>query len=98
VPNTPLVTVLLAVHDGEPYVRVALKSVLGQTVSDLELLVIDDASSDGTADVIAGLDDPRLRVLRNDERQGLAASLNQGLDEARGAFVACSRRSPSASN
>jgi len=88
VPNTPLVTVLLAVHDGEPYVRAALKSILGQTVSDLELLVVDDASADGTADVMTGLEDPRLRVLRNDERRGLAASLNRGLDEARGAFVA----------
>ena len=48
-PAAPLVTVLLAVHDGEPYLQAALASVLGQTVSDLELLVVDDASRDGTA-------------------------------------------------
>jgi hypothetical protein len=87
VPPAPLVTVLLAVHDGEPYLPAALASVLGQTVSDLELLVVDDASGDGTPDILAGLEDSRVRVLRNDEQRGLAASLNRGLDEARGAYV-----------
>jgi glycosyltransferase involved in cell wall biosynthesis len=88
VPAAPLVTVLLAVHDGEPYLQAALASVLGQTVSDLELLVVDDASDDGTPGILAGLEDSRVRVLRNDEQRGLAASLNRGLDEARGAYVA----------
>jgi glycosyltransferase involved in cell wall biosynthesis/GT2 family glycosyltransferase len=88
VPAAPLVTVLLAVHDGEPYVRAALASVLGQTVSDLELLVVDDASGDGTPGILAALEDVRVRVLRNDEQRGLAASLNRGLGEARGAYVA----------
>ena len=87
-PAAPLVTVLLAVHDGEPYLSAALASVLGQTVSDLELLVVDDASDDGTRGILAGLEDSRVRVLRNDEQRGLAASLNRGLDEARGAYVA----------
>lgn len=87
-PNAPLVTVLLAVHDGQPFVRAALASVLGQTMSDLELLVVDDASSDGTPEVLASIDDPRLRILRNDEQSGLAASLNRGLDDARGIYVA----------
>jgi glycosyltransferase involved in cell wall biosynthesis/GT2 family glycosyltransferase len=88
VPAAPLVTVLLAVHDGEPYVQAALASVLGQTVSDLELLVVDDASGDGTPGILAALEDSRVRVLRNDAQRGLAASLNRGLDEARGAYVA----------
>jgi glycosyltransferase involved in cell wall biosynthesis len=88
VPRAPLVTVLLAVHDGEPYVQAALASVLGQTVSDLELLVVDDASGDGTPGILADLEDSRVRMLRNDEQRGLAASLNRGLDEARGTYVA----------
>ena len=87
-PNAPLVTVLLAVHDGEDYLRPALASVLGQTVGDLELLVVDDGSTDSTPTILSGLDDTRLRVLRNDARLGLAASLNRGLDEARGTYVA----------
>jgi glycosyltransferase involved in cell wall biosynthesis len=82
------VTVLLAVSDGEPYVRTALESVVRQTVPDLELLVVDDGSGDATPKILDEIDDERLRVLRNSERQGLAASLNRGLDEARGRYVA----------
>jgi glycosyltransferase involved in cell wall biosynthesis len=88
VSNAPLVSVLVAVHDGEPFVRTALLSVLRQTVSDLELVVVDDCSSDGTSDTLAALADPRVRVLRNDEQLGLAGSLNRGLDDARGRYVA----------
>jgi glycosyltransferase involved in cell wall biosynthesis len=88
VPTVPLVSVLLAVHDGEPYVPTALASVLGQTLADLELIVVDDASTDDTPEVLAGLSDPRMRVIRNDEQLGLAASLNRGLGEARGTYVA----------
>jgi GT2 family glycosyltransferase len=84
----PLVSVLLAVADGERYVKAAVRSILGQTTSDLELLVVDDASTDGTPAVLEGIRDPRLQVLRNDERVGLAASLNRALDEAGGRYVA----------
>ncbi len=87
-PTAPLVSVLLAVHNGDPYLRTALDSVLRQTMADLELIVVDDASTDATPDAIAAIDDPRLRVLRNDEQLGLATALNRGLDEARGRYVA----------
>ena len=87
-PTAPLVSVLVAVHDGEPYVRTALQSILRQSVSDLELIVVDDASRDGTNATVATLDDPRVRVLLNDEQLGLAGSLNRALDEARGRYVA----------
>jgi glycosyltransferase involved in cell wall biosynthesis len=88
VPTVPLVSVLLAVHDGEAFVRTAVASVLAQTFSDLELLAVDDASSDRTPEILAAIDDSRLRVIRNEERLGLARSLNRGLDTARGRFVA----------
>ncbi|MGH3136771.1 MAG: glycosyltransferase family 2 protein, partial [Gaiellaceae bacterium] len=84
----PLVSVLLAVHNGEPYLWMALESVLRQTMADFELIVVDDASTDTTPEVIAAIDDHRLRVLRNEEQLGLAASLNRGLDEAQGRYVA----------
>ena len=87
-PTVPLVTVLLAVHDGERYLRTAIASVLGQTVAELELVVVDDASADRTPEILEAVDDARLRVLRNDEQLGLAASLNRGFDVARGAYVA----------
>jgi glycosyltransferase involved in cell wall biosynthesis len=84
----PHVSVLVSVSNGERYLRTALDSVLGQSVADLELLVVDDGSTDATPAILDAIRDPRLRVLRNDERLGLAASLNRGLDEARGRFVA----------
>ena len=87
-PVAPLVTVLLAVHDGERYLGAAVASALGQTSSDLELLVVDDASTDRTSEMLADVADARLRVIRNDERLGLAGSLNRGLDEARGEYIA----------
>jgi len=86
--SAPLVSVLLAVRDGSAYVRSAIASVLGQTMSDFELLVVDDASADETPAILASIEDARLRVLRNDERLGLAGSLNRALDEARGRYVA----------
>jgi glycosyltransferase involved in cell wall biosynthesis len=88
VPTAPLVTVLLAVHDGDNYVRTAVESVLRQTVSDLELVVVDDGSTDATPDVLARVRDARLRIIRNEEQLGLASSLNRGLEAARGRYVA----------
>jgi glycosyltransferase involved in cell wall biosynthesis/GT2 family glycosyltransferase len=87
-PAPPLVSVILAAHDAERFLRPALQSVLRQTLQDLELLVVDDGSTDATPDVLASFDDPRLVVHRNDERLGLAASLNLALDRARGRYVA----------
>jgi glycosyltransferase involved in cell wall biosynthesis len=88
VPNVPLVTVLVAVHDGEAYLRAALTSVLRQSVTDLELVVVDDGSTDSTPTILRGLEDERIRVLRSDEQLGLAGALNLGLDAARGRYLA----------
>jgi glycosyltransferase involved in cell wall biosynthesis len=88
VATAPLVTVLLAVANGERYLQHALQSVLAQSVVDLELVVVDDGSTDGTPHLLEAVRDPRLRVLRHEERRGLAASLNRGLDEARGRYLA----------
>ena len=87
-PTAPLVSVLVAVANGERYVRQAVESVLRQRVTDLELLVVDDGSTDGTPEILEAVEDERLRVLRHDERRGLAGSLNTGLDEARGRYLA----------
>ncbi|HEX4747005.1 MAG TPA: glycosyltransferase [Gaiellaceae bacterium] len=86
--TAPLVTVLLAVHDGERYLQTAVASILGQTVADLELVVVDDASTDRSPALLERVADRRLRVLRNEEQLGLAGSLNRGLAEARGTYVA----------
>lgn len=83
----PAVSVLMSVHDGARWVGGAVESVLAQTEGDLELLVIDDGSTDATADVLAAVRDPRLRVHRQ-PRAGLTRALNTALGMARAPLVA----------
>ena len=80
----------MAVHNGEQYLAEALDSVVAQTLSDFEVVVVDDASTDGTSailDAYAGRDG-RFVVLRNEENRKLAASLNRGLAACRAPLVA----------
>jgi glycosyltransferase involved in cell wall biosynthesis len=84
----PLVSVLLAAHDAERFLGAAVESILRQTERDLELLVVDDGSGDATPDLLASVSDPRLVVLRNERRLGLAASLNRALEAASGRYAA----------
>lgn len=84
----PLVTVLMPVHNGALYLREAMDSVLRQTLSDLELLVVDDGSQDETPNIVRSYADPRIRNIRSEARLRLAGALNLGLKEARGEFVA----------
>ena len=87
---TPAVSVVMAVHNGLPYLESALRSIMDQSLRDIEIIVVDDASSDDTPAVLARLaeEDPRIRVLTNTENLRLAASLNRGLDIARAPLIA----------
>ena len=84
----PLVSVVLAARDAEATISEAVQSVLGQSVRDLELVVVDDGSNDRTARELEVVADERLQVVRNDTPLGLAGALNIGLDAARGTYVA----------
>lgn len=86
--STPTVTVLLAVFNGAPLLRASIESVFAQTFTDFELLVVDDGSTDETPAVLHEYKDARLRVVKNERNLGLTRSLNRGLAEARGKFVA----------
>lgn len=83
----PVVSVLLPVRNGLPYLPAAVESVLTQTYRPIELLIIDDGSSDGTAAWLRTLTDPRVRVL-SPPAPGLASALNAGLAAARGRYLA----------
>jgi len=82
----PLVSVVLPVRDGGAWLAEAVDSVLGQTLADFELIVVDDHSRDGAPARLAR-DDARLRVVDNRGR-GVSAAFNSGLDLARGRLVA----------
>jgi len=84
----PLVSVLLPVFNAEKYLAAAIDSILAQTFRDLELIVIDDGSVDGSSGIIASCTDPRLALIRNETNLGVVASLNKGLALARGDLVA----------
>ena len=86
--GSPLVSVIVAAHDAERFVPAAVASVLRQTERDLELVVVDDGSTDRTPELLRAFTDPRLVVGRNDEQLGLAASLNRALDLASGRYMA----------
>lgn len=84
----PLISVLMASYQHEGYVQEAVESVLTQQIDDLELIVVDDGSEDGTAERVAAFRDRRVRLLRLARRQGVAGALNLALQQVRGEYVA----------
>lgn len=85
----PLVSVIVPMFDTEQYVGECLASILGQSYSRLDVVVVDDASTDGSVQVVeavAAVDD-RVRLVRRPVNQGLGAARNEGLRHARGDFV-----------
>jgi glycosyltransferase involved in cell wall biosynthesis len=84
----PTATVLLPVHNAERSLQAAINSIFKQSFGDIELLVMDDGSSDGTLRVLNGCRDRRLRVVRKSENQGLIAALNEGIQLARSPYIA----------
>jgi hypothetical protein len=85
--SNPEVTVLMAVYNGREYVREAIESVLGQTFTNLEFIIINDGSTDGSRETILSYTDPRIRFLDNPENIGLTRSLNRGLKKALGTWI-----------
>jgi glycosyltransferase involved in cell wall biosynthesis len=86
--TSPRVTVLVPVYNGAAYLDEAVRSVLDQTFTDFELLIIDDGSTDRSVEIIRGFADPRIRLERNERNLGLIATLNKGLGLAAGDYVA----------
>jgi len=85
--SPPLITIVLPTHNGVRYLRQSVESCLSQTHRELELIVVDDGSTDGTPEMIASFDDPRIVRVRNAPNLGLPASLNVGFTRARGDYL-----------
>lgn len=88
--NTPAVTVLMPVYNGAQYLREAMESILAQTFTDFEFLIVDDDSTDETPRVLEEYTrkDARVRVVRNKKNLGIAGSLNRGLELAAAPLIA----------
>ncbi|RKQ96844.1 glycosyl transferase family 2 [Kushneria sinocarnis] len=86
--SSPRVTVFIPVHNRQHYIVTAVDSILAQTFTDLELLVIDDGSTDATLEVLSRYRDPRLRIETNPRNLGIPATRNRGLGLARGEYIA----------
>lgn len=86
----PLISVIMPAHNAEKYIEEAVSSVLSQTYKNWELLILDDCSSDCTAEIaeyLASLD-TRIRLLRNPQNMGVAKTRNRGFDIAKGEWIA----------
>ena len=85
---TPFFSVLLPAFNAKKHIGAAIRDILYQSFRDFELLVVDDGSTDGTSEIVAQIRDPRLRLIRLPDNQGLVSALNEGLKEARGQWIA----------
>jgi len=83
----PLVTVVIPAHDAAAFIEDAVRSALAQTLPELEVVVVDDGSTDATASVVAGIRDARVRLIRTPNR-GVGAARNLGWRAGRGELVA----------
>lgn len=84
----PGVSIALPVYNAAKTLPLAIRSMLRQTFTDFELIILDDGSTDDSAQVIARFDDPRIRYISDGRNRGLAARLNQAIDLARGKYIA----------
>ncbi len=84
----PLISVVMSAYNEEEYIVDAITSILGQTYDDFEFIIIDDASTDRTKEIIESFDDRRIIVLENEKNLGLTKSLNRGLSATRGKLIA----------
>src|SRR5437660_806769 len=83
----PLVSVLLPVYNGARFLEGGIESILSQSYRNIELIIINDGSSDDSAQIISKFHDPRIRAY-SQENQGLAATLNRAIHLAKGEYLA----------
>ena len=84
----PLVSVLLPNHNGERFIKASIQSVLNQTFTDYELIIVEDYSSDHSLDIINSFNDRRIRVIRLQQNEHICIALNTGINQAKGKYIA----------
>lgn len=86
----PLVSIIIPTHNRQGYLKRAIKSVLCQTYQNIEIVVIDDGSTDETPKIVSELakKEPRITALKNEINLGFVKTLNRGINRARGKYIA----------
>ncbi|MBM7566460.1 glycosyltransferase family 2 protein [Paenibacillus sacheonensis] len=84
----PTISVLMPVYNGELYLREAIESILGQTFTDFEFIILDDGSTDYSVNIIESYRDARIQIVRNKINLGIVDTLNKGLQLAKGKYIA----------
>lgn len=84
---SPPVSICIPVYNGAKFIATALASVVSQTFTDFELIIVDNASTDGTVDVVRRFDDPRVRLVRANEHLSAAANWNRATAMCEGRYV-----------
>ena len=85
--ENPAISVVMPVYNVEKYVSASIESVLSQTFTDFEIIVVDDGGKDASIDICSSYTDPRIRIVSQKNR-GLAGARNTGILESRGEYIA----------
>ena len=83
-----LVSIIIPTYNTEKYIEKCIQSVLEQTYTDYEIIIVDDCSTDNSMDVVARFKDPRIKVIKNEINRGPSYSRNRGIQLSKGDFIA----------
>lgn len=86
--NEPLISVIIPFYNAELYIYESILSIINQDYFNLEILLVNDGSSDSSVDIIRKINDPRIKLYNNEKNQGIVYSLNLAISKAKGEFIA----------
>lgn len=86
--RAPLISVVMPSYNAAAYINSAILSIINQTLTDWELIIVDDASQDNTVQIIKSIDDPRIKLVEQPSNQGYPFAMNVGIDVASGTYIA----------
>ncbi len=84
----PKISIIMPVYNGQKYLKSAIESILNQTFQEFELIIIDDCSTDESVNIVLSYKDKKIVLIKNKANLGIGASLNIGLDRAKGSYIA----------
>ena len=82
-----LISVIVPAYNAEAFIERCLNSLLRQTYENLEIICINDASTDNTAQTVKKINDPRIRLINNEQNLGISLTRNRGMEIARGKYI-----------